>query len=149
MGYTHYYTQKKSFTTAQWQKIQDATNAILAYCEKLGIPTRYGFDSKKAASVTAKAIHFNGQDDDGHEDFVIPKALPANTRDGEYFAFCKTARKPYDLAVCLVLLFVCDVAKDVMEVSSDGNNDDWQPAYDSYKKLFRRKAPANVDTLPV
>ncbi|PWC64028.1 hypothetical protein TSH7_10065 [Azospirillum sp. TSH7] len=56
----------------------------------------------------------------GHESFVLNR-----TKDR---AFCKTARKPYDLVVCAVLAVAQMVAPDAISVTSDGDSDDWWPA---------------------
>jgi hypothetical protein len=34
MGYTHYYYQKKSFSTSEWTDIQNAVKQIVSYCNK-------------------------------------------------------------------------------------------------------------------
>ena len=48
--------------------------------------------------------------------------------------FCKTARKPYDLAVCLCLLTIKFHLKGT-EISSDGERE-WIPIFDTYKEIF-------------
>ena len=59
------------------------------------------------------------------------------TDSGEAFDFCKTARKPYDLAVCLVLLAMKRHAPKSVKVSSDGDWDgEWKEAREVYKSLF-------------
>ena len=82
-------------------------------------------------------IIFNGDDsiDLAHETFAVyPK--PFND-------FCKTARKPYDLMVCAVLL---SMKRHMINFSftSDGRGtvgetDDWKPAKDFYQKVCGKK----------
>ena len=58
------------------------------------------------------------------------------------FAFCKTARKPYDLAVCLSLLRIKEIAPDAIELSSDGDWDiEWVNSRLVYKELFGNEPP--------
>lgn len=45
---------------------------------------------------------------------------------GLYFEFCKTAYKPYDLAVIICLIIAKHHLKDDIQVSSDGDIEQWQ-----------------------
>jgi len=58
-----------------------------------------------------------------HETFNIQRKV--ETRE---FEFCKTARKPYDLMVCICLILLKWYFKDKVSISSDGDMKDWQPA---------------------
>ena len=60
-----------------------------------------------------------------HETFNIQRKV--ETRE---FEFCKTARKPYDLMVCICLILLKWHFKDKVSISSDGDMEDWQPAFD-------------------
>lgn len=44
---------------------------------------------------------------------------------GMYFEFCKTAYKPYDIAVTAFLIIAKHHLGELIEVSSDGDNKDW------------------------
>ena len=56
--------------------------------------------------------------------------------------FCKTARKPYDVVVCAALLAIKHHQGDNVEIHSDGEFDDeWQPAYQLYRKATGRELP--------
>lgn len=122
MGYTHYWTFKK--------KVKDITNGESAfktavklfkrgleiandkhnldYAEMLG----NGVGKDKPIIEDDKLI-FNGKRPDDCETFAI-------TTDSEGFDFCKTARCPYDVFVCLALLCFEDVFGSQIEVRSDG-----------------------------
>ncbi|KAH8742958.1 hypothetical protein F5883DRAFT_623665 [Diaporthe sp. PMI_573] len=65
-------------------------------------------------------IELNGLGDDGCEPFQFTY----DDSEGE----CKTDRKPYDIVVCAVLLRAKYLAPDAVEVSSDGDWDDWSEA---------------------
>jgi hypothetical protein len=45
-----------------------------------------------------------------------------------YFHFCKTAYKPYDLAVQVCLVIAAHHLGDAILVSSDGSQEQWQDA---------------------
>jgi hypothetical protein len=76
-----------------------------------------------------KQINFNGDGEHGldHETFRI-------VFDSPEWDFCKTARKPYDMVVCLCLISMKNNIPDGFEYSSDGDLDDWQPAYEFYEE---------------
>jgi hypothetical protein len=87
-------------------------------------------DSTKPANVDGKMVRFNGVDEKGHETFLLSKT-PSS------FEFCKTARKPYDLAVCAVLMLASYYAESG-EISSDGINAAWNIGGNQY--------PDNLDS---
>lgn len=79
--------------------------------------------------INESMVWFNGDESKGmnHETFCI-NIFDQRNPDG--FNFCKTARKPYDVAVCYALLAFRSVFDDdnVFRFSSDGDNDDWSRA---------------------
>lgn len=118
MGYTHYYDIPASIPKEAIQsaifEIEDIVkrhSKVLAYeCNQ---PSREPLVSPE------KGIHFNGIDEDGHETFVVP------WEGGRQF--CKTARKPYDQAVCECLL-VLRARIPGFRLSSDGFSSSLQKA---------------------
>ncbi|CZR56912.1 uncharacterized protein PAC_06801 [Phialocephala subalpina] len=91
-------------------------------------------------------IFLNGQGSDGHETFILP--VPKNLMDEDYSwrlgagpgGFCKTARKPYDLVVCVVLMRArMLMGEEGFSFSSDGiwNFDkEWIAARQFYSQLW-------------
>lgn len=68
--------------------------------------------------------------DFSYETFYFPrKLIPedlGNSGKGEFcFQFCKTAQKPYDIAVAICLIIIKQRLKNNIKVSSDGDNCDW------------------------
>lgn len=68
--------------------------------------------------------------DCSNETFHLPRIFePGQYRQPEgddyYFDFCKTAYKPYDLAVTAALVIAKHHLKDLIVVSTDGNDKDW------------------------
>lgn len=82
---------------------------------------------KGEAVFNAKKVWFNGVGDDAHETFYIGRKF---VDDGHYvsrddnkrvFEFCKTSRKPYDLAVvCCLIVFKHYLPNDIA-IFSDGD----------------------------
>lgn len=146
MGYTHYWVNKvqpgRRFTEEERAKLQ----AVLHYWQWEGIICRECTDPTFPYVLTDREIIFNGKGDDGHETFYFDLDQ-AGEEEGKYgiragFAFCKTAAKPYDQAVCEVLLTLKGILGDEIEVSSDGDMEgaEWKPAYDRLGIPQPRKA---------
>lgn len=147
MGYTHYLYRKSSFTDKQWENVCLETFQILDHCKSKGIVLAREYDSPKSGNpeVTPDHIRFNGWKDEGHETLLVTKERPPlpswDAKAKESFDFCKTARKPYDLAVCLVLLSMKRHAPKSVRIASDGEWDhEWTEARGVYRELFGAEA---------
>ena len=144
MGYTHYHTQNRSLTAAEWDELITAFNHMLsylpAYSHSAGgyftdCPLMIrGGDGRGQPIANGRYLCFNGDaigdDDLAHETFYLE-------RQGSGFYFCKTARKPYAFLVCALLLVVSEIAPGAFDVSSDGNmrGEEWQPAREFLRGL--------------
>lgn len=138
MGYTHYFTQKKDCPPEQWAAFKEAVMHLYdhipetresAGCIETGPLVLCDGNGEVALNSAAElfgeeALWFNGDDREGrglaHETMVLEQA-------GYGFAFCKTARKPYDWFVVAVLLLANHHCPGVWEISSDGDPEDWEP----------------------
>ena len=140
MGYTHYWTPKKvSFGTwldflKKAKKLKDnlpqfSENAGGYYATKDADTKLCGWDGTGAPIFSIDRICFNGdaEYEVDHETFLIG---PEETE----WNFCKTARKPYDLMVCAMLLLAHNELG--YEISSDGDYDDWKHSIDFYIDTF-------------
>jgi len=140
MGYTHYWKQSRDFTSSEWQQVQLGVRKIVDLCTNQGINLQYEYDDSKKPAINKKHVRFNGLGDAGHETFMIEKLVtynPWEDKSKPHFNFCKTARKPYDLAVCLSLLRIKSVAPDCISLASDGYwDDEWNQAREVYSVLF-------------
>jgi hypothetical protein len=119
MGYTHYFQQSKSVSDEQWEKITTDANKIISTVKQQHISLIS--DDDNGIMVNEKRINLNGVGSDSHETFYLPKHDTS-------FQFCKTARKPYDLAVCAILLVAHEHAPGAYDISSDGEDEDWAEA---------------------
>jgi hypothetical protein len=129
MGYTHYWKTGRDISKAAWKQIIAHTQIVIRHCRENGIPLAYESDEPNVDVVlSGNFIRFNGVGNNGHETFVF-------TREKCSFQFCKTAHKPYDIAVCLVLL-ICHQFSSNVVASSDGDAGDWKQAIELFRKLF-------------
>lgn len=102
MGYTNYWHQHNDFTDEQWKSIKEEYDYIKEVCGNIIKDETTDLDENTH-------IIFNGIGDDAHETFFLSKdAKPFNFKkdyEGQdtSFYFCKTAMKPYDIAVWYML----------------------------------------------
>lgn len=140
MGYTHYFPQKKAVSPEAWSNICKDTKTILEHQKKASIPLASDHPSEVMVNEKAGYINFNGVDDDSHETFAVSQKLDSQ------FNFCKTAQKPYDLAVTAVLMVIEHHAPAHFETSSDGDVEDWRAGAELNQQLFgyAYRFPADV-----
>lgn len=133
MGYTHYFSQSRDFTTKEWEHLCKAVGKIIENCN---VEIKYECDSDDPPQIDDECIRFNGKDGDGHETFLITKTMKPRGMLGT-FRFCKTARKPYDEIVTLVLLHIHLVFPDTHDISSDGSwDDEWKITVSRHCEIF-------------
>lgn len=163
MGYTHYWRQTADLNQAEWAEITDRALTLLlnlpGASESAGgyhsdEPLILAHEGDQSVTIDGEEIWFNGAGDAGHETFQLtrkrrePNEWETKPSDAlAPFTFCKTARKPYDLAVCAVLI-VASSLSSAWNVTSDGEVDDWVPALrfvDSVLPEYRWRLPAGVE----
>lgn len=127
MGYTHY-IQKVGYL--------DAKGYAKAYRKIQTLLKNPELANLLADSSSEGRIDINGIGENGHENLLIPKD-PAKL---EVFSFCKTARKPYDLAVVACLCILGQV--EGIKVTSDGYVHEWKDG------AAIAGAPVPADILP-
>lgn len=107
MGYTHYWRNVGSFPPGF------VVNAALITEREGKLLTDIETDSFR--------ISFNGRGEGAHETFVLRS-------NANGFAFCKTAAKPYDVAVTAVLALAVHFGViQASSLTSDGGVKDWEP----------------------
>jgi len=165
MGYTHYFNVKAELDQKVWDKfIREAKTLLKALPKTVTLKQfdyqRYsddrdkgielpredyrseveqpvalvGENSKGKPVLDANCVFFNGAEPLSFEDFYISRTTPDSS-------YVKTERRPYDLAVCVVLLSLAHHFPDQVHVSSDGNLNDWKAAFELYQTVTGRKAP--------
>jgi hypothetical protein len=91
----------------------------------------------------------NNNKDLGHEIFDLTPLPRARAWDSSLdgFGFCKTARKPYDLMVKACLLICKEYLGDGIEISCDGDDEDWKPAIAFILSTLDRVSPDSFSML--
>lgn len=145
MGYTHYWRTPKELPADKFAAIVADAQKIFIACEQQGITLAGGL-GKGEPEANEERIWFNGSKINGedHETFYLYQRFPTEDlhwcrpdKNGRYFSFCKTTRKPYDIVVCAVLMAVKDHLQQTIIVKSDGDlSREWIPAFALYEKLF-------------
>lgn len=128
MGYTHYLRRPEQISEIQFRAIKVGTEMILNECALQGIDIVNGHgDASSSPKLTDDLICFNGVGELGHETGYLervyqPQDWEKKDENGNYFMFCKTARKPYDLAVAAMYYLIKHVVPEC-ELSSDGDGE--------------------------
>ena len=119
----------------------DAAQIIQATIDS-GIQLAESYENQGEPPVVSVAgIYFNGIACNAHEDFFLPRVMEAGYRGDKYrFNFCKTARKPYDVAVGAIMLSMHHHAPGAWDLDSDGDGDEgiWMNAKDMYRSATGR-----------
>lgn len=148
MGYTHYWNQKRAFTVDEWRDMSADLTEILSYVENmLGVPLADGNgEAGTRPAFTADSILFNGIGDDAHETFIVNRKR-VKTWSGASLGndFCKTAEKPYDVAVTACLCYLSSVT-ETHTVSSNGKGHDFVNGLNAARMALPGKA--NVLDIP-
>lgn len=142
MGYTHYYNTPKKIGKGEWFVLLDKIEKL-----KAALPGDYmkevirGGFGRDLPEFTEDRIWFNGNEekDLDHETFLLEReSEPGSWQEpdqfGYYFNFTKTARKPYDLLVCLVMIAMHYSIP--CSLSTDGDPEDWDNALALYDSVF-------------
>ena len=147
MGYTHYFYRTPELDKSKFKAAVSDIRKVVALlpsvnpqeaqmCYPNGDDTDVklaGWDGEVGTKpkFTDELVSFNGVGADAHETFLIaqtfeaPDYRPDPDEEGLHFAFCKTARKPYDIAVTASLAVLKHHLGDAIRVSSDGDFDEW------------------------
>lgn len=117
MGYTHYWSVIRTVSETKRAAIAEAVGRALYIGARLG---RFDLDDEAGGApiATPEAIFFNGKGPLSHETFCFDFKEAG-------FEFCKTAAKPYDVAVCAALVICKEFMGADLSVRSDGDDSDW------------------------
>jgi len=142
MGYTHYFTFNAA-TKGEAKKAEKLYQLAVKDCAK--IIKAYSLANGGLAGYTAHTkigeyggIEVNGSRENGHEPFILREHFNEN----EEFSFCKTAQKPYDVVVVACLIALKNRLGNLIEVSSDGEVEDWADGLALAERVLKRKSLA-------
>ena len=130
MGYTHYWYKVEELESTEWQKFIQDFKTILPHFENLlqHDPKGEWDDSLK---ISNDLVYFNGIGEQAHEPFFFERFDTTKHRQYQdddskthIFSFTKSARKPYDIAVCCALIIAKFHFANDINVSSDGEDED-------------------------
>lgn len=133
MGYTHYWYRAPELPVEKWMLFAEDVGKILAVARANGIALGDGH-GRGHPEVDVDGVCYNGAEPNDYETFYIERVFSESYRQaddaGRLFAFCKTARKPYDVVVTACLIALQKRFADLVKVTTDGNDSDWQAARD-------------------
>lgn len=142
MGYTHYFTLKKTVSNQQWDNFKKDANIIIEHIQNhMGIVLKT--NDNNGIILNNERLNLNGDDtcDLDYETFLLDKYYP-------HFNFCKTGQRPYDLAVCSLLLLAHEHMPYHYDISSDGGFEDWKDAMKLNAEILGHgyKLPEGIDS---
>ena len=120
MGYTHYWEFRKPVNEIEngYEKYRKAVAMFKEGLKKMPEVELGNGVGKDEPIITDTKLVFNGRADKG-EDYET-FSICVDNEDCYDFDFCKTARQPYDPAVCLALLCFKEAFGDNFSYRSDG-----------------------------
>lgn len=119
MGYSHHWTQSRSFTMPEWKQLMAATRQIFRLAAAEGIALA-GPEGEGETKVADHQIAFNGINGQSCESFILERCpVPRHGRK-KCFDYCKTEHCPYDRVVVSVLAAARKIAPDAITIKSDG-----------------------------
>lgn len=125
MGYTHYWTVKRTIQPGVFGEVAEDVKALAAAFNASG----QRLSEQDGPIFSTEEIIFNGKEPDDYETFVLtPKASD--------FEFCKTQFRPYDALVCAALIAAKHHIRDGISVRSDGEWSEWDDGRDLYRQVF-------------
>jgi len=174
MGYTHYYYLKSEYNFERFgnlvrdfkkvvAEIEGKTKAFqavkvikgnLQVIEESAAIKLCGGDGEGLPEINNECICFNGSNvgDLGHETFLLeqkrePRRFNQYNKETDFsFNFTKTARKPYDLAVCACLIIAKEYFREDIIIKSDGELSDWAQAIELVQKNLGYGKDFKLDT---
>lgn len=157
MGYTHSWQRVRKLPA---RKFAAAAKECQTACADLVVSGRcrlaYESDSLSSPIFNDNEIRFNGKGEEGHETFSVDSIWqvrpwdPDDEKDRRPGDFCKTARKPYDIAVCVCLIILERHFGKKFSVASDGDDEEesWPAAREWCQRLFGYGADFTVKQPP-
>lgn len=136
MGYTHYYYRKKELDPIAYLAAAEDCKRV---CES-ELSLLAGRNGDGPPEFTSERIGFNGIDDSGCEPFRFDRVFESHymsaDEKGRFFNCTKTRHLPYDLAVMCCLIVLQRRFGDDVQVASDGESREWQPARDACQRVL-------------
>ena len=145
MGYTHYWYIADEISQDSWDKFLGDFRLILPEFKNI-LDTQGDQELQHDKDV----VFLNGIGELTHETFCLDRVtditgFTQRDEDGLIFKFCKTAQKPYDIAVCSALIIAKKHFGESIMISSDGDNEEWQESKALCQKILGYGDNLNMD----
>jgi len=124
MGYTQYWRRPPRLPPGAFGRAVEDCRRVLP---ETRVPLA-GAHGTGPPVFSSDAILFNGVGAASLETFAIRLEEAGRDADRPVFSFCKTERRPYDLAVQVALIVFNHHLGVEFRVSSDGKDADWDAA---------------------
>lgn len=139
MGYTHYWYRPEKISPNKFNAIAEDFKKVLPTLKNLLNEDMSEFDYLR---VNNNEIVFNGVGENRHETMYFPRydTRPnfSPKKKTLKFDFCKTERKPYDIAVCTLLIIAKHHLKNMFIVRSDGEIENDYNTWKNAMKLCQK-----------
>ncbi len=149
MRYRHNITIDKSFTDSEWALVETAFKRVVTNIPEYSLSNSDEYKNEKVEladvqigeiSKGCRRITFNGKDKrDGNKivlrsshDFCLTQKL----RDGDSEDSIDTEGFPYDLAVCVMLVYLKIENPENVFIHTDGNDKNWLQSVNIASRLF-------------
>lgn len=107
-----------------------------------------GYTAHCKPSQNYGGIELNGKGENAHESFNLREHFKQNFEGfGKGFAFCKTARKPYDSVIVACLSVLKHRLGNAVRVSSDGDSTDWESGVNLARRITKLKIQNPIESL--
>ena len=130
MGWTHYWKREVEIPAAEFKKASVDCKKVI---ELLDVSIA-GEEGSGPPVYTDEEVIFNGIVGADCEPFVFRRVQPPRPGRDIVRGYCKTEHLPYDLAVQCCLVVFNHHFGDLIEISTDGSEENWQEAFDICKK---------------
>ena len=145
MGYTHYWYIADEISQDSWDKFLGDFRLVLPNFENT-----LDIQGDQKLQHDKDMIYLNGIGELSHETFLLERVtnitgFTQRDDDGLIFKFCKTALKPYDIAVCSALIIAKKHFDKSIMISSDGDNEEWKESKALCQKILGYGDNLNMD----
>jgi hypothetical protein len=151
MGYTHYWNPKEPLEEKVWKTVVEHVHGLVAVAVADGIVLDGPLGESDEMVFDEDVIAFNGHGDAALESFYVERAptVPEHRKDVpdmQFFTFCKTGRRPYDVVVTAALCLMETLTDGHFRVSSDGSRHEWEDGLALARKILKTaEIPAGVE----
>ena len=131
MGLTHHWHYRKHLPKRRLVEAVRDVKTVAEVLQQRGVALAgpSGKGDPVFAVVGKVGVAFNGDGENAHESFIFPD-FP------EQAGFCKTARKPYDLAVTAALIILKHHLRESLTIGSDEATAHFRPAMNLCQEIL-------------